>query len=52
MLSSLKKIMTLPDDTNVYCGHEYTLVRHIAFPCSLYEILPYIKTTLITENLP
>ncbi|KAJ6420539.1 hypothetical protein OIU84_027973 [Salix udensis] len=25
MLSSLQKIMSLPDDTNIYCGHEYTL---------------------------
>ncbi|KAK4566606.1 hypothetical protein RGQ29_002750 [Quercus rubra] len=25
MLSSLKKITALPDDTNIYCGHEYTL---------------------------
>ncbi|KAL0927472.1 hypothetical protein M5K25_001643 [Dendrobium thyrsiflorum] len=25
MLSSLQKIMSLPDNTNVYCGHEYTL---------------------------
>ncbi|KAM7465271.1 hypothetical protein LguiB_012833 [Lonicera macranthoides] len=25
MHSSLKKISTLPDDTNIYCGHEYTL---------------------------
>ncbi|KAH9783489.1 putative hydroxyacylglutathione hydrolase 2 [Citrus sinensis] len=25
MFSSLQKIMSLPDDTNVYCGHEYTL---------------------------
>ncbi|XP_061357550.1 probable hydroxyacylglutathione hydrolase 2, chloroplastic isoform X2 [Gastrolobium bilobum] len=25
MLSSLKKIMSLPDDTSIYCGHEYTL---------------------------
>lgn len=25
MLSSLQKITSLPDDTNVYCGHEYTL---------------------------
>ncbi|KAF5184334.1 Hydroxyacylglutathione hydrolase [Thalictrum thalictroides] len=25
MLSSLQKIVSLPDDTNVYCGHEYTL---------------------------
>lgn len=27
MLSSLKKIMSLSDDTRIYCGHEYTLVR-------------------------
>ncbi|TYJ44865.1 hypothetical protein E1A91_A02G014600v1 [Gossypium mustelinum] len=25
MLSSLQRIMSLPDDTNIYCGHEYTL---------------------------
>ncbi|XP_047336743.1 hydroxyacylglutathione hydrolase 2, mitochondrial-like isoform X2 [Impatiens glandulifera] len=25
MLSSLKKIMALPDQTSIYCGHEYTL---------------------------
>ncbi|CAH2080657.1 unnamed protein product [Thlaspi arvense] len=25
MLSSLEKIMALPDDTHIYCGHEYTL---------------------------
>lgn len=25
MLSSLKKLMMLPDDTQIYCGHEYTL---------------------------
>ncbi|KAJ0969329.1 hypothetical protein J5N97_022206 [Dioscorea zingiberensis] len=25
MHSSLQKILSLPDDTNVYCGHEYTL---------------------------
>nr|DAD25218.1 TPA_asm: hypothetical protein HUJ06_026682 [Nelumbo nucifera] len=25
MLSSLKRIMALPDETNIYCGHEYTL---------------------------
>ncbi|KAK7312396.1 hypothetical protein VNO77_36217 [Canavalia gladiata] len=25
MLSSLKKIMSLPEDTSIYCGHEYTL---------------------------
>ncbi|XWS09356.1 hypothetical protein CRYUN_Cryun40dG0078200 [Craigia yunnanensis] len=25
MLSSLQRIMSLPDGTNIYCGHEYTL---------------------------
>ncbi|KAL3506762.1 hypothetical protein ACH5RR_032144 [Cinchona calisaya] len=25
MLSSLRKIISLPDDTSIYCGHEYTL---------------------------
>lgn len=25
MMSSLRKIMALPDETNVYCGHEYTV---------------------------
>ncbi|XP_068661863.1 probable hydroxyacylglutathione hydrolase 2, chloroplastic [Aristolochia californica] len=25
MLSSLRKLMALPDDTSVYCGHEYTM---------------------------
>ncbi|KFK42941.1 hypothetical protein AALP_AA1G058500, partial [Arabis alpina] len=25
MLASLEKILSLPDDTSVYCGHEYTL---------------------------
>lgn len=25
MLQSLKKLTTLPDDTQIYCGHEYTL---------------------------
>ncbi|KAI4324345.1 hypothetical protein L6164_023892 [Bauhinia variegata] len=25
MFTSLKKIMSLPDDTSIYCGHEYTL---------------------------
>jgi hydroxyacylglutathione hydrolase len=25
MWASLSKLMALPDDTNVYCGHEYTL---------------------------
>jgi len=24
MWTSLSKLMTLPDDTRIYCGHEYT----------------------------
>lgn len=27
MLESLKKLMILPNDTQVYCGHEYTLLN-------------------------
>jgi hydroxyacylglutathione hydrolase len=38
MYSSLQKITALPDDTKVYCGHEYTLVSnfsfHFQFPAS------------------
>ncbi|XP_038688996.1 probable hydroxyacylglutathione hydrolase 2, chloroplastic isoform X2 [Tripterygium wilfordii] len=26
MLASLRKIISLPDDTKIYCGHEYTLI--------------------------
>ena len=37
MLSSLKKIMALPDDTNIYCGHEYTLVSQLVFPDFVYR---------------
>lgn len=36
MLSSLKRIMSLPDETSIYCGHEYTLVGCFYFhyvPC-------------------
>ena len=25
MWNSLKKLKSLPDDTRIYCGHEYTL---------------------------
>jgi hydroxyacylglutathione hydrolase len=27
MYSSLQKLLSLPDDTKVYCGHEYTLAN-------------------------
>lgn len=36
MLSSLRKIMSLPDDTNIYCGHEYTLVCYTDFLFRLF----------------
>ncbi|XP_057997964.1 hydroxyacylglutathione hydrolase 2, mitochondrial [Hevea brasiliensis] len=34
MHSSLRKITSLPDDTNIYCGHEYTL-RNSKFALSI-----------------
>lgn len=40
MLSSLEKIMSLPDDTNIYCGHEYTLVINIFF--SVFYTINYV----------
>ncbi|TYG77893.1 hypothetical protein ES288_D02G012300v1 [Gossypium darwinii] len=35
MLSSLQRIMSLPDDTNIYCGHEYTLQSNSKFALSM-----------------
>ena len=35
MFNSLKKIKTLPGDTEIYCGHEYTL-QNSNF-CSKYD---------------
>ena len=35
MFNSLKKIKTLPQDTEIYCGHEYTL-QNSDF-CSVYD---------------
>lgn len=34
MLKSLSKLAALPDDTKVYCGHEYT-VKNLAFALTL-----------------
>ena len=36
MWESLKKIRDLPDETNIYCGHEYTL-SNAKF---IYSIIP------------
>ena len=49
MMSSLKKIMSLPDDTNIYCGHEYTLVSFALTPVlyALCFIFSYVKLTLL-----
>jgi hypothetical protein len=42
MLSSLKKIMSLSDDTSIYCGHEYTLVSFLIpsfmFSCFIFYV--------------
>lgn len=45
MFSSLRKIASLPDDTNVYCGHEYTLVS-----ASSFLILFYCETPSPTPH--
>ncbi|KAL2332227.1 hypothetical protein Fmac_019808 [Flemingia macrophylla] len=57
MLSSLKKIMSLPDDTNIYCGHEYTL-SNSKFALSIepenVELQSYVShvTYLRSKGLP
>ncbi|KAK7402239.1 hypothetical protein VNO78_14343 [Psophocarpus tetragonolobus] len=57
MLSSLKKIMSLPDDTNIYCGHEYTL-NNTKFALSIEpeneELQSYVAhvTYLRSKGLP
>lgn len=41
MQSSLKKITSLPDNTSIYCGHEYTLVSYFLFcpvPVALFSL--------------
>lgn len=43
MQSSLTKIGSLPDDTEVYFGHEYTLVSYVTFSvfCKLHNVLKF-----------
>jgi hydroxyacylglutathione hydrolase len=45
MWSSLQKIMALPDETRVYCGHEYT-VRNAEFALALEPGNERLKTRL------
>jgi hydroxyacylglutathione hydrolase len=41
MWASLQRLAALPDDTLVYCGHEYTLGEKRAMPC-----MPQLHTTI------
>jgi len=50
MMSSLKKIMSLPDDTNIYCGHEYTLVSY-TYSCPLCSLLPFLSLSAVKLTL-
>ncbi|XP_020597933.1 probable hydroxyacylglutathione hydrolase 2, chloroplastic isoform X2 [Phalaenopsis equestris] len=57
MLSSLQKIMSLPDDTNVYCGHEYTLSNSkfaLSIESKNEHLLKYAAeiSQLRSKNLP
>jgi hydroxyacylglutathione hydrolase len=41
MHTSLQKIVALPDETKVYCGHEYTLVSNRSFLVQEFHVLPH-----------
>jgi hydroxyacylglutathione hydrolase len=43
MVESLKKLASLPDDTKVYCGHEYT-EKNLRFALTLEPNNPRLKT--------
>ncbi|MCB1107442.1 MAG: hydroxyacylglutathione hydrolase [Chlamydiia bacterium] len=45
MYSSLEKVLALPDDTMIYCGHEYT-VKNLEFAASLEPNNPAIQKRL------
>ena len=45
MWSSLEKVMQLPDDTEIFCGHEYT-VKNLGFAQHLEPNNPDIATRL------
>ncbi|CAA7396645.1 unnamed protein product [Spirodela intermedia] len=57
MLASLQRIMSLPDDTDIYCGHEYTL-SNSKFALSVEPTNEALKAyatqvaDLRTKNLP
>lgn len=50
MLASLQKIVSLPDDTSIYCGHEYTLVCHILLSYVVVEQL-LLKGVVSNDSL-
>lgn len=43
MHSSLTKITSLPDDIDIYCGHEYTLVSHAILSVSFCGLQNFLK---------
>ncbi len=45
MWGSLEKVMNLPDDTEIYCGHEYTL-NNLEFAHSIEPSNPEVKARL------
>jgi hydroxyacylglutathione hydrolase len=45
MLNSLNKLSQLPDDTKIYCGHEYTL-NNLHFAQTIETTNPHIKDYL------
>lgn len=45
MLNSLEKLSQLPDNTQIYCGHEYTL-NNLHFAQTVEAANPYIKDYL------
>ena len=57
MFTSLNKIKNLPEDTKVYCGHEYTLqnskfcIKHDPENLNLKNKISIIKEKL-ANNLP
>ena len=50
MLSSLKKITSLPDDTNIFCGHEYTLVSNLLLLFYFIMTLHFLKVECHMPN--
>ncbi len=49
MLASLKKLQTLPDNTQIFCAHEYT-VHNLSFAQTVEPANPDIQTRLRRER--